>query len=78
MNSLMVFFNYKELKMTTDKTVWYKQIGSDDSLVRSAIITAKATGSIGATEAYTDIDGNIERFATVRREGHQEADYILV
>jgi len=53
------------------KETWYVQNGSDPSLIDTAILTAKVTGSIGATKQRR-FDGP---FATVRREGHQSVDY---
>lgn len=59
-------------------TIWYKKIGSDESLIPAAIAHARVTGSIGATEAVMNPDGTVEKEATVRREGHQGPDYILI
>jgi len=56
------------------KETWYAQIGSDPSLIDTAILHARVTGSIGATEQI-GFDGP---FATVRREGYQSVDYYKV
>ena len=58
--------------------VWYKKIGSDDDLVEAAIAMARVRGSVGSEEIYLDTSGEVLRFATVRREGFQENDYVLV
>jgi hypothetical protein len=61
-----------------DKTIWYKKIGSDDSLIVDAIAIARASGSIGATETYLDADRKVLKTATVMREGFQDSDYVLI
>lgn len=59
-----------------EKQVWYVKNGSDPDLIKSAILTARVTGSVGASEIHMDgLSDRIEKFATVRREGHQENNY---
>ena len=64
------------------KTIWYSDPDNDPELVRSAIIIASATGSIGATETRKTLDASFnvisKKSATVYREGYQKKDSVRV
>jgi hypothetical protein len=57
---------------------WYMLIGSDKELSAKAVTMAKVTGSIGSTEEVRDEKGNVLKSATVRREGYQDSNYVLI
>ena len=58
--------------------IWWAKLGSDNDLINTAIITARSTGSIGASKIIKDENGNVLKFAEVCKAGHQGKDFFLV
>ena len=60
------------------KQIWWAKLGSDKDLIKTAIVMASVTGSVGASEIVNDENGNVSKFAEVCRDGHEGQDFFLV